>query len=51
MLVEPACGAALAAVYADIIPTLDLPQGDIGKLGHSILSRGRPSLGLSANTS
>jgi len=29
MLVEPACGAALAAVYAGILPTLDLPQGDV----------------------
>ncbi len=34
VLVEPACGAALAALYLGIVKQLDpdLPPGDIGKL-------------------
>jgi hypothetical protein len=34
VLVEPACGAALAALYSGIVKHLDpdLPPGDIGKL-------------------
>ena len=31
VLVEPACGSALSAVYENIIGQYDLPGGDIGK--------------------
>ena len=39
MLVEPACGAALAAVYSGLVKQLGprLPPGDIGE--HNILEK------------